>query len=385
MHGTHAVDWRATLEEWIDCVVLLRRSVIGVGSVHDGMKLKQPEFTAATRRARHANLALQGGGAHGAFTWGVLDRLLEEPSFAIDGISATSAGAVNAAVLAHGLTLGGREGAKKALSDFWRRMAESATTSFLQPSWHDRLTRNHSLEHSPGYFFFDLLSRVLSPYQFNPFNINPLRSVLEEIVDFDRLRRECAIKVFCCATNVRSGKARIFTNNEISVACVLASACLPNLYHAVEIDGEHYWDGGYIGNPALFPLIYGCEARDIIIVHVNPTARHDVPITAPDILSRINEISFNSSLMREMRAIAFVTKLIDDKSVADGTLKRMLIHAIDADDVMRGLRVNSKLNTDWTFLTYLHKIGRERADLWLGSHFDMLGIESTVDVRAKYL
>jgi NTE family protein len=349
------------------------------------MKLKQPEFTAAKRRTRPANLALQGGGAHGAFTWGVLDRLLEEPSFAIDGISATSAGAVNAVVLAHGLTVGGREGAKKALLDFWRRMAESATTSFLQPSWYDRLTHNHSLEHSPGYFIFDLFSRVLSPYQFNPFNINPLRSVLEEIVDFDRLRRECVVKVFCCATNVRSGKARVFTNSEISVACVLASACLPNLYQAVEIEGECYWDGGYLGNPALFPLIYGCETRDIVIVHVNPTVRHDVPTTAPEILSRINEISFNSSLVREMRAIAFVTKLIDDKSVADGALKRMLIHAIEADDVMRELRVNSKLNTDWQFLTYLHQIGRERADLWLGSYLDMLGVESTVDIRAKYL
>ena len=226
---------------------------------------------------------------------------------------------------------------------------------------------------------------MLSPYQFNPFNFNPLRSVLEEIVDFQRLRSECVVKLFCCATNVRSGKARVFTNSEISVACVLASACLPNLYQAVEIEGEYYWDGGYIGNPALFPLIYTCDARDIIIVHVNPTQRHDVPTTAPDILSRINEISFNSSLVREMRAIAFVTKLVDDKSVTNGSLKRMLIHAIDADDVMRGLRVNSKLNTDWKFLTYLHEIGRERADLWLGSHLDMLGVESTVDIRAKYL
>ena len=347
------------------------------------MKPKQQEFAAPKRPTRYANLALQGGGAHGAFTWGVLDRLLEEPSLAIDGISATSAGAVNAVVLAHGLTVGGREGAKNALFDFWRRMAEMATTSFLQPSWYDRLTRSHSLEHSPGYFLFDLLSRVLSPYQFNPLNYNPLRSVLAEVVDFDRLRRECAVKLFCCATNVRTGKARVFTNSEISVASVLASACLPNFYQAVEIDGEHYWDGGYIGNPALFPLIYNCEARDIIIVHVNPTERPDVPMTAPEILSRINEISFNSSLLREMRAIAFVTNLIDDKSVANH--KRMLIHAIDADDVMRGLKVNSKLNTDWKFLTYLHGIGRDRADLWLRSHLDMLGVESTVDIRTKYL
>jgi NTE family protein len=263
------------------------------------------------RGIRYVNLALQGGGAHGAFTWGVLDRLLEEPSLAIDGISATSAGAVNAVVLAHGLTVGGRYCAKKALFDFWHRTAEMGTASFLQAFWYDRLTRNHSLEHSPGYFFFDLLSRMLSPYQFNPFNFNPLRSVLEEIIDFECLRSECVVKLFCCATNVRTGKARVFTNSEISVACVLASACLPNLYQAVEIEGEHFWDGGYIGNPALFPLIYNCEARDIVIVHVNPIERRDVPMTAPDILSRINEISFNSStLCRYVRNFQSVLSLL---------------------------------------------------------------------------
>ncbi len=331
------------------------------------------------------NLALQGGGAHGAFTWGVLHRLLEEPRFEIDGISATSAGAMNAVVLAHGLAVGGREGAMRALANFWQRVAAIAGASALQPSWYDRVTDNRGLEHSPGYFFFDLLSRVFSPYQLNPLNYNPLGSLLEEVVDFDGLRRRGAIKLFLGATNVRTGKVRVFTNEEIGVTPVLASACLPLLCQAIEIDGEHFWDGGYMGNPALFPLIYDCSARDILVIHVNPTERHEIPTTAQEIINRINEISFNSALFREMRAIAFVTKLIDDGKVTDGSLKRILIHAIEADDVMQQLGPTSQLNADWQFLTQLHDLGRDRAGRWLDAHLDMVGIESTVDIRAKYL
>jgi NTE family protein len=343
------------------------------------------EAAAPAVEVKFANLALQGGGAHGAFTWGVLDRLLEEPRFAIEGVSATSSGAMNAVVLAHGLTAGGREGARHALHDFWRRVAEAGQVSPLQPSWYDQLTHNYGLDHSPGYLFFDLLSRMFSPYQFNPYNYNPLQSVLEATVDFERLRHECAIKLFLCATNVRTGKVKVFDNNEVCVTPVLASACLPLLHQAVEIDGEHYWDGGYMGNPALFPLIYACSSCDIIVIHINPTERCEIPKTAQEILSRINEVSFNSSLLREMRAIAFVTKLIDDGKVNDTSLKRILIHAIEADDVMCGLGVASKLNATWEFLTHLRDIGRDRADKWLKTHFGMLGVDSTVDIRAKYL
>jgi NTE family protein len=332
-----------------------------------------------------ANLALQGGGAHGAFTWGVLDRLLEEPRFGFDGLSATSAGAMNAVAFAYGLTVGGREGARQTLHDFWERVAQAGKASWLQPSWYDRLTNDHSLLHSPSYVFFDMLSRVLSPYQFNPWNYNPLRSVLDEVIDFERLRAQCAIKLFLCATNVRTGKIRVFDNKEIRADHVLASACLPFIYQAVEIDGEHFWDGGYMGNPALFPLIYSCESRDIVVVHINPTERPDIPKTATEILNRINEISFNSSLFREMRAIAFVTKLIDDMQMGDKGLKRMLIHSIEADDVMRGFGVNSKLNADWEFLKHLRDIGRARAGQWLDAHIDRIGVESTIDIRAKYL
>jgi NTE family protein len=343
------------------------------------------ESVTVTADTKIANLALQGGGSHGAFTWGVLDRLLEEPRFDIDGVSATSAGAMNAVVLAHGLTVGGREGAKKALAEFWRRVSELAGTSLLQPSWLDRATRNHRLEHSPAYFVFDMLSRVLSPYQINPFNYNPLQSVLERTVDFEGLRRRCATKLFLCATNVRTGKVRVFTNTEISASRVLASACLPLVSQAVEIDGEYFWDGGYMGNPALFPLIYGCQSRDILVIHINPTERQEIPRTAQEIINRINEISFNSSLFREMRAIAFVTKLIDDGKLTDGSLKRMLIHAIEADDVMQELGPNSTLNADWDFLMHLHEIGRDRADRWLKAHLDSVSIRSTVDIRGKYL
>jgi NTE family protein len=335
--------------------------------------------------SKRANLALQGGGAHGAFTWGVLDRLLKETRLEIDGISATSAGAVNAVVLAHGLTVGGREDAIGALKNFWQRIATLAPWSALQASWFEQASRIYGLDRFPAYAFFDLLHRMLSPYQLNPFNLNPLKSLLEETVDFELLRRQSAIKLFLCATNVRTGKLRVFTHEEIGATHVLASACLPLFSQAVELDGDYFWDGGYMGNPALFPLIYGCKSHDIIVVHINPAERSEIPKTGPEIMNRINEISFNSSLLREMRAIAFVTKLIDDGKIDAGGLKRMLIHAIAADDAMQALGPTSQLNADRAFLTRLHDIGHERADRWLHAHFDRLGVESTVDVDAKYL
>ena len=334
---------------------------------------------------RAVNLALQGGGAHGAFTWGVLDRLLEDERIAIEGVSATSAGAMNATVLAYGMAVGGRAGAKQALAAFWRRISEAAIFTPLQPSFMDRLTNNRSLEWSPAFIALDVVSRLFSPYQFNPLNLNPLRDVLTATVDFEALRRvHCPIKLFLSATNVRTGKVKVFDNEEIDADAVLASGCLPFLFQAVEIDGEAYWDGGYMGNPAIFPLIYECRTADTIVVHINPLQRHCLPRTAPEILNRINEISFNSSLMREMRAISFVTKLIDEKRIVDDSLKRVLIHAISSDEIMVELGHASKLNADWAFLSYLHGIGRERADAWLAANFERLGVESSVDIRATY-
>ena len=232
----------------------------------------------------------------------------------------------------------------------------------------------------------DVVTRLFSPYQLNPFNYNPLRQVLTETVDFDAFRSgHCPVKLFLSATNVRTGKIKVFENDAIGPDAVLASACLPLMFQAVEIDGEHYWDGGYMGNPAIFPLIYRCDSRDVVIVHINPLERAKLPTTAAEIMNRINEISFNSSLMREMRAIAFVTKLIDDGKILDNSMKRMLIHGIAAADVMTERGSLDKLNADWDNLSYLMKAGRERADSWLQKNFGRLGEESTVDIRDEYL
>jgi NTE family protein len=328
------------------------------------------------------NLALQGVGSHGAFIWGVLDRLLEEERLALDGISATSAGAVNAAVLAYGLAVGGREGAKSLLDRYWRRLSAMASAGIFRPSLFDKMYGNFGLDHSPGYVFTDILSQVFAPHQFNPLNYNPFKNLLEEIIDFDVLRRQSSVKLFLCATNVRSGKVKIFRSEELCSDHVVASSCQPLLMHAVEIDGEYYWDGGFMGNPALFPVMYACEARDIVLVHLTPTERAERPTTSPAILSRMQEVAFNSSVMREMRVVAFVTQLIDEGKIVDG--KRMFIHAIDGEDVIGALSNSSKLNGDWDFLQYLYKIGRERADEWVKSNFDRLGVESTVDLQSKY-
>jgi NTE family protein len=332
------------------------------------------------------NLALQGGGAHGAFTWGVLDRLLEEPQLDFEGVVATSAGAMNAAVMAYGLVTGGREGAQKALANFWRRVSHAAAFSPFQPSFLDHMTGNRSFESSPAYIMFDWVTRVMSPYQFNPFDANPLKQVLQQSIDFDTLRSaNCKLKLNLCATNVRSGKVKVFSNDEINCEAVMASACLPFLFRAVEIGEEAYWDGGYMGNPAIFPIIYGCDSPDVLVIHINPISRPDLPRTASEIMNRINEISFNSSLMREMRAIDFVTNLIDSGAVESLNLKRMLIHAISADDIMLKLGVASKLNADWGFLTDLRDAGRTRATAWLRDNYNRIGRVSTVDINKDYL
>ncbi len=336
--------------------------------------------------ARTINLALQGGGAHGAFTWGVLDRFLEDERIVIEGISATSAGAMNATVTAFGLAEAGRGGARRALANFWRRISHAAVLSPLQPSWFDRMVGNKSLENSPSFLVADMMTRILSPYQFNPANFNPLRDVLGQVVDFGALRTSCCpVKLFLSATNVRTGKVKVFGNDEITVDAVMASGCLPFLFQAVEIDGEAYWDGGYMGNPAIYPLIYNCESRDVVIVHINPMMRKELPRTASEILNRINEISFNSSLMREMRAINFVTDLIEGERLKGRPLKKMNIHSVSAEEAMSTLSVASKLNADWGFLCELRDTGRAAAETWLAEHFETIGRESTIDIHATYL
>ncbi len=337
-------------------------------------------------------LALQGGGMHGAFTWGVLDRLLEDGRFAIEGVSATSAGAMNAVVLAYGLLQGGHDlhnrhnRARQALHEFWLAIAQSAER-YSPFRWMPWLKGTHSfgLNHSPLYAMADIVLRILSPYQFNPNNMNPLRDVLEKQVDFAALRKQCPIQLYLCATNVETSRIRIFSHEDICVEAVLASACLPTLFQAVSIDGEHYWDGGYAGNPAIFPLIYQCSTRDVVIVHINPIVRRGVPTTAADILNRVNEVSFNSSLMREMRAIAFVTSLIQQGKVGRGEMKEMLIHSIRSDEKMSALDVSSKYNADWDFLCDLRDKGRAEAEIWIKENYENVGQRSSIDIRKEFL
>jgi NTE family protein len=338
-------------------------------------------------KRKRVNLALQGGGAHGAYAWGILDCLLADGRLEIEGISATSAGAMNAVVLSHGYSLGGNEGAREKLAEFWHEVSEAGNLySPVRALPWERWFHGHNMEASPSYHAFQAMSRIFSPYQFNPLNFNPLRDVLEAVVEFDHLC-QChdATKLYISATNVRTGKIRVFTNEEMTADAVLASACLPFLFQAVEIDGEHYWDGGYMGNPAIFPLIYHSESKDVIVVHINPIERAELPTTASEIFNRINEISFNSSLMREMRAIAFVTGLIDKGVLNGNSYNRMLIHSIRSDDDMAKLGVASKFSSDWNFLCQLRDAGSRRAGEWLTENFDNVGTRSSVDLAEAYL
>ena len=336
--------------------------------------------------AKRISLALQGGGAHGAFTWGVLDRLLEDGRLAIDGISGTSAGAMNGAMVAYGSDEGGSDGARAALERFWRRISEAWLFTPFQPSWLDRLFGWGGLDYSPGYQTFDALSRFYSPYQFNLIDLNPLREILVEVCDFARVRRYRRVKLYACATNVLSGKIKVFGPEEITPDVLVASACLPQLFKAVEIDGEPYWDGGYLGNPAFYPLMHGCAAQDIVLVQVNPIRVATLPTTAREIADRVNEISFNATMMREMRSIHVVTKLIEQQRLNDPDHLRMIrFHMIEAERTMARLGASSKLNGDWDFLCELRDLGRQRADDWLTANFAAVGDHSTLQVDEVFL
>ena len=350
---------------------------------------KKPKAEAESARTgkKYLNLALQGGGAHGAFAWGVLDRILEEPSIEIEGIVGTSAGAMNAAVTAYGLSVGGNQGARDALEIFWRRISEAAAKGPLKSTPMDKMLAKTpgSLEFSPGYLMMDFISRLYSPYQLNPTNKNPLRDVINSVVDFDKIHQANKVKLYICASNVLTGKIRVFDQTNVTVDAVLASACLPFMFQAVEIEGEFFWDGGYMGNPPIYPLIYHCKTRDVLIVQLNPIKIDEVPTTAQAILDRINTLSFNSSLMREMRAIHFVTKLIDGGFDDGGRLKRLHLHTIDAEDKLNKLGVSSKLNADWEFLTWLRDLGRERAETFLHDHYDKINRVSSTRMEDKFL
>lgn len=324
------------------------------------------------------DLALQGGGSHGAFTWGVLDRLLAEPRLHIEAISGTSAGAMNAAVMAAGHADGGADGARTALEAFWRRVSQAAAFSPLQRSPMDVLLGNWSLNHSPAYLAFDLMARVFSPYDVAFGALNPLAKVLSESIDFSRLA-SAPIKLFITATNVGSGRPRVFRNAELSANVLLASACLPTMFQAVEIDGEAYWDGGYSGNPTMTPLVQECVSDDTILVAINPVERPGVPKSAREILNRLNEVSFNAVLLKELRMMALLRKVAsaDDAEVAHWS--RMRLHLIRSD-MLVDLDSSSKLNAEWAFLCLLRDEGRRAADTFLATHGKDLGARSTVDI-----
>jgi NTE family protein len=324
------------------------------------------------------DLALQGGGSHGAFTWGVLDRLLEETWLKIDGISGTSAGAMNAAVLADGYATGGREGARKALDAFWRKVADAGRFSPFQRSPVDRMLGKWTLDHSPLFIGMDMLSRLFSPYDLNPGNINPLRDILTELVDFDRLKGS-PVRLFITATNVRTGRGRVFRNDEITPDVLLASACLPTLFQSIEIDGESYWDGGYSGNPTMTPLIRELDSEDTILIPINPVQRPGTPKTASDILNRLNEVSFNAVLLKELRMIAMMRQIIDPGHTEGARWARMRIHMV-RNELMSELGYSSKLNAEWDFLAMLRDEGRKSADAFLAADGEHIGRRSSIDL-----
>ncbi len=324
------------------------------------------------------DVALQGGGAHGAYSWGVIDRLLDEPRIEIDGICGTSAGAMNGVCTVYGLSKGGRNLAKHLLVKFWHKISEAGKNSLLQPTWLDKMMSPGNMDYSPLYKFFTMTSETLSPKQFNPLGINPLEKILNELIDFEELQKISPPKLFVCATNVKTCKARIFGPNEITSKAILASACLPFIFDAVEIDGEFYWDGGYMGNPPLSPLTHHTEGTDdILLIKINPFNISKVPDNIEDIKDRINEISFNSSLALEINHLEFINRLVEKGVTLDGTLKKINLHALSADNALGDLNLSSKLNTSWEFLMHLKNLGYKACDNWIEKNFDNIGKMST--------
>ncbi|MGL4289736.1 MAG: patatin-like phospholipase family protein [Phreatobacter sp.] len=336
---------------------------------------------------KRINLALQGGGAHGAFTWGVLDGLLSDIRLTIDGITGASAGAINAVLLADGLAAGGAVAAQERLSAFWKATSLDGNMGPTQRKVLDRLFSVVPYEGSPMEAWVDSMQRFFSPYDLNPFDINPLQDLIHQFVDFDRLVAFKALQVFIAATNVQTGKLALFSRDRLSCKAVMASACLPMMFKAVEIDGVPYWDGGYMGNPPIFPLFRTTEAEDVILVQINPVVRQEVPTSSHDIVNRVNEITFNSSLQSELRAVEFVSRLVAEGKLphgrGPGQYRHVKIHRIALGDVVTGLTASSKTTTDYDFFLQLRDAGRQAAKHFLDTHYDDLGMRSTLDLKAE--
>ncbi len=333
------------------------------------------------------NLALQGGGAHGAFTWGVLDHLLADGRLQVEGISGTSAGAVNAVLLADGLARGGPQEAQKRLAEFWRAASVGGSLPALQRAVIERLFTFLPLEKSPMQLWFNALSRYFSPYTLNPLNINPLKTLIERFVDFEAVRGCRDLQLFISATNVHTGRLRVFSRDKITADVVMASACLPFLFRAVEIDGVPYWDGGYLGNPAIFPFFHTTATEDVLLVQLNPLERKLTPTSSREIMNRVNEITFNSSLLSEYRAIEFVARLIEQERLPHGTgpgqYRRVKLHRIVLDGAGQNYSADTKLSNDYDFFALMRTRGAQAARRFLDAHFDDINVKSTVDLTAE--
>lgn len=333
------------------------------------------------------NLALQGGGAHGAFTWGVLDEILRDGRLTIDGLTGASAGALNAVLLADGLAEGGPQAARERLARFWKAVSRDGDMSPVQRRVMDRLFSFVPFEGTFMETWVSAMQTYFSPYDLNPFDINPLEDLIRQFVDFERLQAHEPLQLFISATNVHTGKLAVFRRDRITCRAVMASACLPMLFKAVEIDGTPYWDGGYMGNPALFPLYRATDSEDVLLVQINPLVRDGTPTKARDIVNRVNEITFNSSLQGELRAAAFVARLVNEGRLphgrGPGQYRRINIHRVALSDALAGLTAGSKVTTDYDFFLELCEAGRKAARGFLKTNFDAIGVRSTLDLEAE--
>jgi NTE family protein len=332
---------------------------------------------AGPKAEKTVSLALQGGGAHGAFTWGVLDAILADGRLAIEAVTGASAGAINAVVLVEGWLEGGISGARTQLESFWKRVSLDGSLSAVQRGLFERV-----LGYWNSQIWNDMMARSFSPYETNPLNINPLRDAVDALIDFGRVRACKDVKIFITATNVWTGKVAVFRGTELTADHLMASACLPTVFQAVEIDGQPYWDGGYMGNPALFPIFYEATCDDILLVQINPVERRETPRTAREIQNRLNEITFNGNLLRELRAIEFVNRLIDDGKLSPEDYKRVLMHRIDGTGVLDDYEAASRLTAEWDFFIRLRDAGRRTAKAWLKANYASIGERATLDLKA---
>lgn len=351
------------------------------------MSTPKKENTAAkkTQDRKKIVIALQGGGSHGAYTWGVLDAILEDERIEVEGLSGTSAGGMNATAAAQGIIKGGNREARKTLKLLWEMIGDQGKKSPIRPNYFDKMTKNFSISNSPAYKMMQFVTTFLSPYQLNPSGKHPLQPVVDDLFDFEALRESDLVKLFLCATHVATGKLKVFSGQELSKESVLASACVPTLFQAIEVDGELYWDGGFIGNPAIYPLIYNCETPDILVVQIRRVHDPKIPTTVHDINNRLGEITQNACLTREMRSIAFISKLIDDGIIPKDKMKRLHMHMIRDDQFFGGIDRASGFCSDPDFLEYLFKAGRRAGRQWLKNHFDQIGVASTAHIEEDFV